>query len=53
MSRTDLSERQWRQLESYLPGDPHRGHGCVDHRRALNGNYLAIVTVAAIVIWLL
>jgi transposase len=37
MSRTDLSERQWRQLEPYLPSDPHRGHAYVDHRRVLNG----------------
>lgn len=37
MSRTDLSERQWRQLEPHLPGDPHRGHAYVDHRRVLNG----------------
>lgn len=37
MSRTDLSERQWRQLEPHLPGDPHRGHVYVDHRRVLNG----------------
>lgn len=37
MNRTDLSEKQWRQLESHLPGDPHRGHAYVDHRRVLNG----------------
>lgn len=37
MSRTDLSERQWRQLEPHLPGNPHRGHTYVDHRRVLNG----------------
>jgi len=37
MSRTDLSEKQWRQLEPHLPGDPHRGHADVDHRRVLNG----------------
>lgn len=37
MSRTDLSERQWRQLAPYLPSDPQRGHAYVDHRRVLNG----------------
>src|SRR3569833_4131941 len=37
MSRTDLPEKQWRQLESHLPGDPHQGHAYVDHRRMLNG----------------
>jgi transposase len=37
MSRTDLSEKQWRQLKSHLPGDPHRGHAYVAHRRVLNG----------------
>jgi transposase len=37
MSRTDLSERQWLQLEPHLPGDPCRGHAYVDHRRVLNG----------------
>jgi Putative transposase of IS4/5 family (DUF4096) len=37
MSRTDLSEKQWCQLEPHLPGDPHCGHAYVDHRRGLNG----------------
>jgi transposase len=37
MSRTDLSEKQWRQLEPLLPSNPHRGHTYVDHRRVLNG----------------
>lgn len=37
MSRTDLSERQWRQLQPYLPSNPHRGHAYVEHRRVLNG----------------
>lgn len=37
MSRTDLSERQWRQLEPHLPRNPQHGHAYVDHRRVLNG----------------
>jgi transposase len=37
MSRTDLSEKQWRQLKPHFPGDPQRGHVYVDHRRVLNG----------------
>lgn len=37
MSRTDLSERQWRQLQPHLPSNPHRGHTYVEHRRVLNG----------------
>jgi transposase len=37
MSRTDLSERQWRQLEPHLPTHPHRGHAYVEHRRVING----------------
>jgi transposase len=37
MSRTDLSERQWRQLEPPLPSDLHRGHAYGDHGRVLNG----------------
>lgn len=37
MSRTDLSERQWRQLQPHLPNNPHRGHAYVEHRRVLNG----------------
>jgi transposase len=37
MNRTDLSERQWRQLAPHLPPNPHRGHTYVEHRRVLNG----------------
>ena len=37
MSRTDLSERQWQQLQPHLPSNPHRGHTYVEHRRVLNG----------------
>lgn len=37
MSRTDLTEQQWRQLEPLLPSNPRRGHAFVDHRRVLNG----------------
>jgi transposase len=37
MSRTDLFEKQWRQLEPHLPPDPQRGHAYVEHRRVLNG----------------
>jgi transposase len=46
MSRTDLSEKQWRQLAPHLPGDPHRGHAYVDHRRVLNGILWRIKTGA-------
>jgi len=37
MSRTDLTEQQWRQLEPLLPSNPRRGHAFVDRRRVLNG----------------
>lgn len=37
MSRTDLTEKQWRALEPHLPADPHRGHAFVNHRTVLNG----------------
>ena len=37
MSRTDVSERQWQQLQPHLPSNPHRGHTYVEHRRVLNG----------------
>lgn len=48
MSRTDLSERQWRQLESHLPGDPHRGLVYVDYRWVLNGILWRLKTGAPI-----
>lgn len=37
MSRTDLTEKQWRQLEPHLPPNPRRGHAYVEHRRVING----------------
>lgn len=37
MSRTDLTEQQWRQLSPHSPPYPHRGHAYVDHRRVING----------------
>lgn len=37
MSRTDLTEKQWRALAPHLPADPQRGHAFVDHRTVLNG----------------
>jgi transposase len=37
MSRTDLTEKQWRQLEPHLPPNPRRGHTYVEHRHVVNG----------------
>lgn len=37
MSRTDLTEKQWRQLESHLPSNPHHGYAYVEHRHVING----------------
>jgi transposase len=37
MSRTDLTEQQWRQLEPHLPPNPHHGHAYVGHRHVING----------------
>ncbi|WP_296944065.1 transposase, partial [uncultured Massilia sp.] len=37
MSRTDLTEQQWRQLELHLPSNPHHGHAYVGHRHVING----------------
>jgi transposase len=37
MSRTDLTEKQWRQLAVHLPPNPRRGHVYVDHRLVING----------------
>lgn len=37
MSRTDLTEKQWRQLEPYLPSNPRHGHVYVEHRHVING----------------
>lgn len=37
MSRTDLTEAQWKKLESLLPANPRRGHVYRDHRRVVNG----------------
>lgn len=68
MSRTDLAEKQWRQLEPYLPPNPRRGHAYIGHRRVIDGilfravatryekrgqNFLAAVFLATIILWLL
>jgi len=37
MSGTDLSEKQWRQLEPHLPSNPRHGHVYVEHRHVING----------------
>jgi transposase len=38
MSRYDLSDEQWRRLESLLPPQkPHTGHPNNDHRTMING----------------
>ena len=37
MSRTDLTERQWRQLASHLPSNPRHGHVYAEHRHVING----------------
>jgi len=37
MRRTDLTEKPWRALRSYLPAAPHRDHAYRDHRKAING----------------
>lgn len=37
MSRTDLTEKQWQQLEPHLPSNPHHGHAYVEHRHVING----------------
>lgn len=37
MSRTDLTEKQWRQLVPHLPSNPHHGHAYVEHRHLING----------------
>ncbi len=37
MARTDLSEKQWRALETHLPANPKCGHVYVEHRRVING----------------
>ena len=46
MSRTDLSEWQWRQLEPHLPGAPHRGDVYAAPRRVLNGTLWRLKTGA-------
>jgi transposase len=37
MSRTDLTEKQWRKLEPRLPSNPRHGHVYVEHRHVING----------------
>jgi transposase len=37
LSRTDLTEKQWRQLERHLTHNRHRGHAYVKHRRVIDG----------------
>lgn len=37
MSRTDLTEKQWRQLALHLPPSPRHGHAYVEHRHVING----------------
>ena len=39
MSRTDLTEKQWRKLEPHLPSNPHHGHVYVEHRHVINASY--------------
>ncbi|MFO1418996.1 MAG: transposase [Methylotetracoccus sp.] len=37
MSRTDLTEKQWRALLPDLPTDSHRGHAYRDRHKVLSG----------------
>lgn len=37
MSRTDLTEAQWKKLAPLLPTNPRRGHVYRDHRQVVNG----------------
>ncbi|MGX9219686.1 IS5 family transposase [Massilia varians] len=37
MSRTDLTEKQWRKLEPYLPPNLRHGRIYVEHRHVING----------------
>lgn len=49
MSRTDVTEKQWRRLESHLPPNPHLGHAYVEDRRVINGILWRFVVIRHIV----
>ena len=46
MSRTDLTEQQWQQLEPHFQPNPHHGHAYVEHRQVINGMFWRLRTGA-------
>jgi len=59
MGRYDLTDLQWKRLKPLLPPEkPRTGRPNHDHRRIATrhekraANYLAMITIAAILLWL-